>query len=324
MDYPSTRLRRLRGKQAMRDMVQQTRVSVKDLICPLFVKHGKDLMEPIQSLEGCYYFSPDKIADEAKEIYDLGIPAILLFGSSENKDSIGSEAWSHTGAVQQSIKAIKDHCPELIIITDVCLCSYTDSGHCGLVEDKQVLNDESCRLLAKAAVSHAQAGADIVAPSDMMDGRVKHIRQTLDAQEYPETAIMSYSAKYASSFYGPFRDISDSAPSFGNRKSYQMNIANSDEAMREIRLDLDEGADFVMIKPSLSYLDIIYRAKQNFMAPLAAYNVSGEYAMIKQAAKEGLIEEDQAIDEVLTSIKRAGADMIVTYFAKKAAKIYGQ
>ncbi len=321
MYYPKTRLRRLRNNKAVREMVQENRLSRKDLIYPLFVKRGTDIKEPIASLDDCFHFSPDKIVSEALEVYDLGIPAVLLFGLPSEKDELGSEAWSENAAVQQSIKRIKDKCPELVIITDVCLCAYTNSGHCGKVEGKKILNDESCELLSKVALSHGNAGADIVAPSDMMDGRVKHIRETLDENGLNNVAIMSYAAKFASSFYGPFRGVADSSPAFGDRKSYQMDIANSEQAIREIELDIQEGADFVMVKPSLCFLDIIYRAKNKFSAPIAAYNVSGEYMMIKNAAANGIIDENECMRESLLSIKRAGADLIITYFAKKAVEL---
>ncbi len=268
----------------------------------------------------CFHFSPDMIAAEVADIVSLGIPAVLLFGVASKKDETGSEAWTEDGAVQQAIKQIKKAHPNMLVITDVCLCAYTTSGHCGITKDQKIDNDSSCQLLAKMALSHAQAGADIVAPSDMMDGRVEYIRQTLEENNFHQTAIMAYSAKYASAFYGPFRNVADSTPAFGDRKSYQMDPANADQAMAEIQLDIKEGADIVMVKPALCYLDIICRAKQRFDCPIAAYNVSGEYMMLNAAADAGLLDRKEAIMETLYSIKRAGADIIITYFAKEAAK----
>jgi len=321
MAFPKDRMRRLRSSDAMRRLVRKTYLSVNDFVYPLFVRKGNGVKESIKSMTGCYRFSPDTIADEAKEIAMLGIPAVLLFGMADEKDDIGSEAWAEDGAVQQAIREIKTNVPDLLVVTDVCLCAYTDSGHCGVVKNGRIDNDSSCELLAKAALSHAQAGADMVAPSDMMDGRVKFIRETLEKNGFCDTAIMAYSAKYASAFYGPFRDVADSAPSFGDRKSYQMDPANSDEAMAEIALDIEEGADIVMVKPALCFLDILQRAKQRFDCPVAAYNVSGEYMMLNAAAEKGLLEKETAMMEMLCSIKRAGADIIITYFAKEAAKL---
>jgi porphobilinogen synthase len=269
----------------------------------------------------CFHFSPDRIADEAAQVAELGIPAVLLFGLPAHKDEQGSEAWAEEGVVQQAIRAIKKRTPELLIVTDVCLCEYTSTGHCGIVKDNRVDNDTTLDLLAKMALSHAQAGADIVAPSDMMDGRVRAIRQVLECNGFDDVAILSYAAKFASSFYGPFRDAAESAPAFGDRKSYQMDPANGREALREIELDIEEGADMVMVKPALSYLDVIRRARDRFDCPIAAYNVSGEYMMLNAAADAGLLDRDAAMCEVLTSIKRAGADVILTYFAKKAARL---
>jgi porphobilinogen synthase len=321
MGFPEIRMRRLRSSEAMRRLVRETSLSVDNLIYPLFVKPGSGIKEPIKSLEGCFYFSPDTIAKEAKEIAALGIPAVLLFGVAETKDEKGSQAWSEDGAVQLAIKEIKKKVPQLLVATDVCLCAYTTSGHCGVTEDEKVENDSTCELLAKMALSHAQAGADIVAPSDMMDGRVGYIRQTLEENGFEDVVIMSYSAKYASAFYGPFRDVADSAPAFGDRKSYQMDPANSDQAIEEIALDIQEGADIVMVKPALCYLDVIQRVRANFNCPVAAYFVSGEYMMVNAAAKAGLVDRDKAMMEILYSIKRAGAGIIITYFAKEAAKI---
>jgi len=272
-------------------------------------------------MTGCFHYSADMIADEAAEVASLGIPAVLLFGLPRKKDDVGSEAWNEEGVVQRAVTEIKKSVPGLLVITDVCLCAYTKSGHCGVIKGDKVDNDKTCELLAKTALSHAQAGADIVAPSDMMDGRVRYIRQTLEENSFQDTAIMAYSAKYASAFYGPFRDAAGSAPAFGDRKTYQMDPANSNQAMQEIALDIEEGADIVMVKPALCFLDVIYRAKKRFDCPIAAYNVSGEYMMLNTAAGAGLLDKEAAMLEVLYSIKRAGADIIVTYFAKEAAKL---
>ena len=304
----------------MRRLVRQTSLSVDDLVYPLFVREGRGLKTPIKSMTDCFHFSPDTIASEAAEVAALGIPAVLLFGLPEKKDETGSQAWAETGVVQRSISQIKKAAPDLLVVTDVCLCEYTDHGHCGVIKDAKVDNDATCELLAKMALSHAQAGADIVAPSDMMDGRVKYIREALEENDFHDVAIMSYAAKYASAFYGPFRDAAESAPSFGDRRSYQMDPADSDQAMAEIALDIAEGADIVMVKPALPYLDIIYRARQRFDCPIAAYNVSGEYMMINSAARADLLDKDSAMLEMLCSIKRAGADIIITYFAKEMAK----
>ncbi len=305
----------------MRRLVRQTILSVDNFVYPLFVKDGKGLKEPIESMTDCFHFSPDTAVHEARQVAALGIPAVLIFGLPKKKDEIGSQAWAEDGVVQQAVREIKKAVPQLLVITDVCLCAYTKSGHCGVLKNNKIDNDSACELLAKIALSHAQAGADIVAPSDMMDGRVGYIRQCLEKNGFHNTAIMAYSAKYASAFYGPFRDASDSAPAFGDRKSYQMDTANSDQAMQEIALDIEEGADIVMIKPALCFLDIIHRVKQRFDCPIAAYNVSGEYMMLNAAAKAGLLDKKQAMLEMLYSIKRAGADIIITYFAKEAAKL---
>jgi porphobilinogen synthase len=305
----------------MRRLVRENHLCVDDLVYPLFACPGSNVKEPIESMTGCSHLSPDLIAEEAKEVALLGIPAVLIFGLPEKKDPNGSEAYVSDSTVCQAVRAIKKAVPELIVSTDVCLCAYTDHGHCGLIKDGKIDNDPSCDLLAKMALAHAQAGADIVAPSDMMDGRIEAIRRVLDENDLSDTAIMSYAAKYASAYYGPFRDAAHSAPSEGDRKSYQMDPANSDEAMREIELDIEEGADIVMVKPALAYLDIICRAKQCFDLPLAAYNVSGEYMMLKAAAKAGLIDEEATMLETLLAMKRAGADILITYFAKDAAKI---
>jgi porphobilinogen synthase len=306
----------------MRRLVRETTLSIDNLVYPLFVRKGKGLKEPIKSLAGCFHFSPDTIAKEAQDVAKLGIPAVLLFGLPEKKDKMGSEAWAEDGAVQTAVKRIKDAIPELVIITDVCLCAYTSTGHCGVIKESKIDNDATCELLAKVALSHAQAGADIVAPSDMMDGRVKAIREALEANDFKDVAIMSYAAKFASAFYGPFRDAAESAPDastgLADRKTYQMDPANARQALAEIALDIEEGADIVMVKPALSCLDIIYRARQRFDCPIAAYNVSGEYMMVQNSASAGHIDKDAAMLEVLTSIKRAGADIIITYFAKEA------
>lgn len=342
MVFPRIRMRRLRSSDAMRRLVRETALSVDDLVYPLFVRAGKALKEPIKSMKDCFHFSPDTVADEAADVASLGIPAVLLFGLPGKKDEKGSQAWAEDGVVQQAVRQIKKRVPELLIITDVCLCAYTSHGHCGVVKERlttedaemkeikkdafsavkqssKIDNDATCELLAKVALSHAQAGADIVAPSDMMDGRVKYIREALEENDFHDVAIMSYAAKYASAFYGPFRDAAESAPAFGDRKTYQMDPPNARQAMQEIALDIEEGADIVMVKPALCYLDIIYRAKQRFDCPIAAYNVSGEYMMLNCAAEKGLLDKTAAMLEMLTSIKRAGADIIITYFAKEAS-----
>jgi len=321
MGYPITRLRRLRKDERLRRITAETKVSADDFIYPLFVCPGKGVKNEINAMPDVFQMSIDNIVEECKKVYELGIPGIILFGIPEKKDSLGSEGYSDKGIIQKAVNQIKKEAPELIIITDVCLCEYTDHGHCGVIVNNDVDNDQTLELLAKTAVSHAKAGADIVAPSDMMDGRVKKIRTALDECGFEQIPILSYSAKYASAFYGPFREAAESAPKFGNRKSYQMDPPNSDEAMREIALDIEEGADIVMIKPALAYLDIIRRAKEEFNIPVAAYNVSGEYSMIKAGARMGWIDENKIIIEVLTSIKRAGADIIITYFAKEAVEL---
>jgi len=320
MSFPKIRLRRLRSSNTVRRLVRETTLSADNLVYPLFVREGKKLKEPIKSMTDCFHFSPDTVADEAAEVASLGIPAVLLFGLPKSKDEMGSEAWVENGVVHRSIKEIKKHVPQLLVITDICLCAYTSHGHCGIVKNGKIDNDSTCELLAKVALSHAQAGADIVAPSDMMDGRVRYIREVLEENGFYDVAIMSYAAKYASAFYGPFRDAAESAPAFGDRKTYQMDVANARQAMAEIELDIEEGADIVMVKPALCFLDVIYRAKQRFDCPIAAYNVSGEYMMLNTAAQAGLLDKDQTMMEMLYSIKRAGADIIITYFAKAAAK----
>ena len=321
MGFPKNRMRRLRSSPSMRRLIRETSVSVDDLVYPLFVREGEGIKEPIKSMTGCYHFSPDTIAAEAAEVASLGIPAVLLFGLPGRKDETGSEAWAEDGVVQRAIRQIKKAAPELLVVTDVCLCEFTSHGHCGVIRDGKVDNDPTCELLAKMALSHAQAGADIVAPSDMMDGRVRYIREALEENGFENVAIMSYAAKYASAFYGPFREAAESAPAFGDRRTYQMDPPNADEAMAEIALDIEEGADIVMVKPALAYLDIIYRAGQRFDCPIAAYNVSGEYMMVNAAGARGLIDREATMMEVLTSIKRAGADIVITYFAKELGKL---
>jgi len=302
-------------------MVMETTLSVDDLILPLFVTFGKGIRNEIKSMPGHYQLSVDNLTKEVKEIKSLGIPAVILFGIPEHKDEVGSEAYNPKGIVQQAIKTIKNKAPELMVITDVCMCEYTSHGHCGMIKQGDVDNDTTLELLAKEALSHTKAGVDMVAPSDMMDGRVGAIRKILDENNFNHIPIMSYAAKYASAFYGPFREAAESIPQFGDRRSYQMNPANSDEAIREVRFDIEEGADIIMVKPALPYLDIIRRVKQEFNCPVAAYNVSGEFSMIKAASKLGWMDGERAMMESLISIKRAGADLILTYFAKEAAKI---
>lgn len=302
-------------------MVRETHLSVDDLIYPLFVRSGKGKKVEIASMPGMYQYSLDTMFLELEEVQSLGIPAILLFGLPEKKDALGSEAYSPRGIAQQAIKAIKKSFPEIIVISDICPCAYTSHGHCGIIKNGIVDNDGTLEILRKITVTHAKAGADMVAPSDMMDGRVAAIRTALDSSGFSQIPIMSYAAKYASHFYGPFREAADSAPQFGDRKSYQMDPANVEEALREIGLDIEEGADIVMVKPALAYLDVISRAKDAFGHPLAAYNVSGEYSMVKAAGMKGMIDEKSVMMEILQSIKRAGADLIITYFAKEAARI---
>ncbi len=314
------RPRRLREKGLLRNLVRETTLAVDDLVYPLFIVHGRGVREPIGAMPGQCRLSIDELLKEAKDAASMGIPALLLFGLPEDKDARGSEAYAEDGIVQQAVRAVKDTVPDLLVMTDVCLCQYTSHGHCGVVERGTVKNDPTLELLARVAVSHAEAGADLVAPSDMMDGRVAAIREALDEAAFTEVPIMAYSAKYASAFYGPFREAADSAPQFGDRRAYQMDPANAQEALREIALDLDEGADIVMVKPALPYLDVIARARQEFGVPLAAYSVSGEYAMLKAAAQLGWLDEDRAMMEALTGIRRAGADIVITYFAKDVAR----
>ncbi len=317
--FPQLRLRRLRRNEALRALVRETKVEVGDLVYPLFVVEGSKIKQKISSMPGLYRLSNDLLPKEVEEIARLGIPAIILFGIPQKKDEVGSSAYHPKGVIQQAIRAIKKTTPELLVITDVCLCEYTSHGHCGVVVDGYVDNDKTLGLLAKTALSHAEAGADIVAPSDMMDGRVKAIRQTLDGNGFQDIPILAYAAKYASYFYGPFREAAESAPQFGDRRSYQMDPPNWREALREVEQDIVEGADIVMVKPALPYLDVIRKVRDTFNHPLAAYSVSGEYAMVKAAAKQGWLDEKGLVLEMLTAIKRAGADIIITYYAKEAA-----
>jgi porphobilinogen synthase len=318
--YPTKRLRRLRYNPLIRDMIRETELSKNDLIYPLFVMPGENVKNEVASMPGVFQFSIDNLVKECKEVASLGIPAVILFGIPEHKDERGSEAYSQQGIIQRSIKAIKAEVKDLLVITDVCLCEYTSHGHCGILKGEEILNDETVELLSKEALTHAQAGADIIAPSDMMDGRVAAIRKTLDENDFEKIPIMSYAAKYASGYYGPFRDAAESTPAFGDRKSHQMDISNALEALREIETDIEEGADIVMVKPAGPYLDIIRRVKDKFGMPTAAYQVSGEYAMIKAAGKNGWIDEERVMIESLIAIKRAGADMFLTYFAKDVAR----
>lgn len=319
MAYPITRMRRLRKSEALRRMVRENVVATDDLIYPMFVVHGVDVKVEIPSMPGIYHYSVDTLCTEAEQVFKLGIPSILLFGIPASKDEKGSEAYAEDGIVQRAVRALKKAVPELVLITDVCLCEYTSHGHCGVVRDGEVVNDETLELLAQVAISHAEAGADIVAPSDMMDGRIGFIREALDDHGFTDVAIISYAAKFASSFYGPFRDAAGCAPKFGDRSTYQMDPSNRREAIREIALDVDEGADIVMVKPALAYLDIVSDARASVDVPIAAYNVSGEYCMVKLAAIRGFLDERRVVTEILTSIRRAGADLIVTYHAKDFA-----
>ena len=320
MQFPEYRGRRLRKNDTFRRLVRETRLSVDELVYPLFAVPGKDVKKPIGSMPGQFQMSVDHIAKEAREAYAMGIPALLLFGIPAKKDEQGTGAFAKDGIVQQAVKRVKNEVPDMLVITDVCLCEYTSHGHCGIIEKGQVQNDATLEVLAETALSQVKAGADMVAPSAMMDGQIAAIREILDENALENIPIMAYSAKYASSFYGPFREAAESAPQFGDRKAYQMDPANSDEAIREISLDVNEGADIIMVKPALPYLDIICRAKQEFDLPLAAYNVSGEYSIIKAAAKLGWLDEGKAMMESVTAIKRAGADIIITYWAKDLAK----
>ena len=318
------RPRRLRRSPTLRKMVRETALSTKDFIYPLFVKHGQGEKEPIPSMPGQYQFTLGGIVQEAKEVWSLGIPSIILFGIPDKKDATGTRSYAEDGIVQRAISAIKENLPEIIVMTDVCLCEYTDHGHCGIIKNNGIDNDATLEVLARQAVSHARAGADIVAPSDMMDGRVGAIRSELDANQFHDTGILSYAVKYASAFYGPFREAADCAPQFGDRAGYQMDPANALEAIKEAILDMEEGADMIMVKPALPYLDIVRRVREECLLPLAAYNVSGEYAMVKAAHEKGWIDGPRVMMEMLISIKRAGADLIVTYFAKEAARVLEQ
>jgi len=323
MYYPSYRMRRLRRTPAIRNMLRETTLAVSDLIYPIFVIAGENIRHPIPSMPGCFQLSIANLLAEVREVVDLGIPAIMLFGIPSHKDPAATGAYDPDGVVQLAVRAIKDELPDLVVITDVCLCAYMDHGHCGVVQDGEIVNDVTLELLAKMAVTHAESGADFVAPSDMMDGRVATIRNALDDEGLPDTAIMAYSAKFASAFYGPFRDACECAPSFGDRRTYQMDPANGEEAVREALLDIEEGADIVMVKPALPYLDVIHAVKQETKFPLAAYNVSGEYAMIKAAAANGWLDEERAVMEAITGIKRAGADLVITYHAKDIVRWIG-
>jgi porphobilinogen synthase len=320
MAFPISRPRRLRRTETLRRMIRETRLAPDDLIQPFFVCPGRDVKRPISSMPGVAQMSVDQVVRAARDTHAASVPAVILFGIPQRKDPSGSQAWNDHGEVQRAIREIKEHVPGLAVITDVCLCEYTDHGHCGVVLGNDVDNDATLELLSREALSHARAGADMVGPSDMMDGRVGAIRRTLDENGFMHLPIMAYSAKFASAFYGPFREAAESAPQFGDRRSYQMDPPNGDEAMREIALDLAEGADIVMVKPALAYLDLIYRAKHEFRVPVAAYNVSGEYSMLRAAGLNGWLDEERAVMEVLTSIKRAGADMILSYFATEVAK----
>jgi porphobilinogen synthase len=324
MPNPLYRPRRLRESPLIRKMVRETTLRADDLVYPLFAVHGRGIREPIPSMPGQFRLSIDELLKECKDAASMGIPAVLLFGIPRDKDPRGSEAYAEDGIIQQAVRAVKETIPDLLVITDVCLCEYTSHGHCGVVEEGRVKNDPTLELIARTALSQVEAGADLVAPSDMMDGRVAAIREALDDSGYQETPIMAYSAKYASAFYGPFRDAAGSSPQFGDRRSYQMDPANGIEAMREVALDVDEGADIVMVKPALPYLDIISRVKAEFGLPLAAYSVSGEYAMIRAAGQLGWLDEERAMVEALTGIRRAGADIIITYFAKDLARLIEQ
>ncbi|HKZ52314.1 MAG TPA: porphobilinogen synthase [Candidatus Acidoferrales bacterium] len=320
MAFPRTRLRRLRRTEALRRLVGETRLSVESLVDPLFVVPGEGVRKEISSMPGVFNLSVDELVKECAEIKRLGLPAVILFGIPESKDEVASGAYAEDGIIQRAVQAVKKEVPGLLVITDVCLCEYTSHGHCGKIEDGEIANDPSLELLAKTALSHARAGADIVAPSDMMDGRVAAIRQALDVNGFQHTPILSYAAKYASAFYGPFREAAQSAPAFGDRRSHQMDPANADEALREVALDIEEGADIIMVKPALPYLDVIRRVRETFNIPVAAYQVSGEYAMIHAAARLGWLDLERTMLEAATAIQRAGAQIILTYFAKALAR----
>ncbi len=321
MHFPHYRPRRFRRNENLRRMIRETSLGVDQLVYPLFVVPGNGIRNPVSSMPGVFQHSTDNLLREIESAVELRIPAILLFGIPGHKDPEGSEAYSEKGVVQEAVRAIKARFPDLVVVTDVCLCEYTSHGHCGVLRGKEVENDPTLEVLARSALSHAEAGADVVAPSDMMDGRVGFIRDTLDEAGFDQVGILAYSAKYCSAFYGPFREAAESAPQFGDRRAYQMDPHNSDEAIREVSLDIEEGADIVMVKPALAYLDIIRRIKEEFEWPVAAYNVSGEYSMIKAAAANGWLDEERVMMETLTAIRRAGADLILTYFAKDAARV---
>lgn len=321
MEFPAYRMRRMRRNETVRNLMRETRLHIDDLIYPLFVLHGTEIKREIPSMPGVYQLSIDMLNDEIDELVSLGIKSVILFGLPDHKDAVGSESCDPHGAVQQAIRTIKAHAPQMYVITDVCVCEYTDHGHCGVLDESgYVLNDPTLEILAREAISHAEAGVDMIAPSDMMDGRVGHLRAALDAAGFEDIPIMAYSAKFCSAFYGPFRDAADSAPQFGDRKAYQMDPANGDEALREVALDIQENADVVMVKPALAYNDITYRVKQRFAFPTCVYNVSGEYAMVKAAAHNGWIDERRVVSELLLGFKRAGADLIITYHAKDMAR----
>ncbi|MBS3819062.1 porphobilinogen synthase [bacterium] len=321
MKFPLYRARRLRKNETLRSMVRENHLSLNDLIYPLFLIEGNNIKNPVKAMPGVFQYSLDRVGEEIKEIQSLGIPAVILFGIPQKKDSRGSEAYNPQGIIQKGIQAIKEVHPHLFVITDVCLCEYTDHGHCGVVDKGEIQNDPTLELLSQQAVTHVEAGADMVAPSDMMDGRVSAIRQALDGNNYSHIPIMSYAAKYASAFYGPFREAASSAPQFGDRRSHQMDPSNKREALKEVILDVEENADVVMVKPALPYLDIIHLVRENVHLPVAAYCVSGEYSMIKAAAEKGWVDYEKVMMETLVSIKRAGADLILNYMAKDAAKI---
>jgi len=324
MFFPTYRARRIRGKEVFRRMVRETTLSVDDLIYPMFATYGRCVRKEISSMPGIYQQSVDNIVAEAREVHELGIPAVLLFGIPESKDAVGSSAFQESGVVQEAVRELKKELPELAVITDVCMCEYTDHGHCGIIKDGDVDNDATLELLCREALSHAEAGADMVAPSDMMDGRIQAIRETLDANGFTHLPIMSYAVKYASGYYGPFREAAESAPQFGDRRSYQMDPANRLEAIREAAMDVEEGADILMVKPGLPYLDIVREVRNEFNLPLAVYNVSGEYSMVKAAASNGWIDEDRVVMETMTAFKRAGADLIITYHARDVARLLKQ
>ncbi|MDK2846877.1 MAG: porphobilinogen synthase [Desulfuromonadales bacterium] len=324
MKFPEYRARRTRRTPTLRNMVRETRLAVDDLIYPLFCVEGEDVCNPISSMPGVCQLSIDRLVTEAREVWNLGIPAVILFGIPDHKDAEGSAGTKENGIIPRAVRAVKQAVPELIVITDVCLCEYTDHGHCGVIRGEEVVNDPTLELLCMQAVAHARAGADIVAPSDMMDGRVAAIRRALDTDGFDGVPIMSYAVKYASAFYGPFREAAESAPRFGDRRSYQMDPANRREALREAQLDVNENADFLIVKPAMAYLDILRDLRERYDLPLAAYNVSGEFAMLKAAGRQGWIEHDRVMLELLTGMKRAGADLIISYHAKEAARLLTQ